>query len=126
MPKIEPFTESPAEKATTLFANNENSLEKITLFANNENSSDDKITTPFNHQQPSQSLRALSLLITYFTLTMSLTLHTKWIMTGGRMRMPWLLSAYHLGISGIGAFLLTTSSKFKRLSLKVSHMYWQL
>jgi hypothetical protein len=58
-------------------------------------------------------LTKLFLLAFYFSLTMALTLHTKWIMLG-KAKMPWLLSSYHLGLSGIGAFLLNSSTQHRQ------------
>ncbi len=64
-------------------------------------------------------VNVLGMLVLYFAATMALTLHTKWIMMG-RVRVPWLLSAYHLGVSGVGAFLLIGSKRrFTKITWRV-------
>lgn len=43
----------------------------------------------------------------YFAANLCLTLHSKWVLNSLNFNFPWTLTAIHIGISGIGSYLLS-------------------
>lgn len=48
-------------------------------------------------------------IILYFAANLSLTLHNKWVLANLHFSLPWTLSALHIGVSGLGSYLLDPS-----------------
>lgn len=44
-------------------------------------------------------------IVLYFLANLALTIHNKWVMSRLRFSYPWILTAIHIGISGVGAYL---------------------
>lgn len=51
----------------------------------------------------------------YFLANLALTFHTKWLLSGSRFTFPWILSALHIAVSGLGAW---TTLKISGRSVK--------
>jgi len=49
---------------------------------------------------------SLKWIIIYFLTNLALTAQTKWILSTLDLRTPWLISGFHITVSGLGAFLL--------------------
>lgn len=62
-------------------------------------------------------VKQVTLIVAYFVATVGLTLHTKWFMK--EHQIPWSLSALHVGLSGLGAYLLRRRVRFA-LDLKLA------
>lgn len=63
----------------------------------------------------------------YFVANFLLTTHTKWVLSNLNLQIPWLLSGFHITVSGIGAYLLAEGS-YEKLSENntVPNNHWNL